>query len=118
MELTELIAAYLKGHGFHACCGFMPQSPDQCIAVYATGLRPRGDDEGSRFQIIVRSSPEADTALAEAAEISDTLDDFSGILTIDSPYFQRIMLETGIASLGADENGRVSYSINFRAWMC
>lgn len=118
MELTELIADFLRGSGFHACSGFLPQSPDRAVAVYATGLRPQGDDEGSRFQIITRSEPTSDTALADAMQIADMLDDFSGILTIDSPYFQRIMLESGAAALGADENGRVSYSLNFRAWMC
>lgn len=118
MELTELVAAYLKGNGIYACSGFMPQYPDMCAAVYATGVRLHGDDEGSRFQIVVRGNPEADTALAVAMSIADMLDEFNGILAIDSPFFQRIALESGVASIGADENGRVSYSINFRAWMC
>jgi len=118
MELTELVADFLRGSGFYACSGFLPQSPDRAAAVYATGLRPKGDDEGSRFQIIVRSDPTGDTALADAMQIADLLDDFSGILAIDSPYFQRITLENGATALGADENGRVSYSLNFRAWVC
>ena len=118
MELTELVARFLRGNGFYACSGFLPQSPDKAAAVFATGLRPRGDDEGSRFQIIVRSEPTGDTALADAMRIADMLDDFNGILAIDSPYFQRVTLETGVAALGADENGRTSYSLNFRAWIC
>ena len=50
--------------------------------------------------------------------IADMLDEFSGVLNIDSPYFARISMESGVAALGADENRRLMYSINFRAWTC
>lgn len=118
MELTEHIAVFLNGSGTPATSGMMPISPNRIATVYATGVRPRGDDEGSRFQVIVRSEPDSDTAIADAMRIADLLDDFSGITGIDSPYFARILLENGATALGADENGRLMYSLNFRAWIC
>ena len=118
MELIEHIAAFLIGNGIPAVSGLMPTDPDRIAVVYATGVRPHGDDEGSRFQVIVRSEPDADTAIADSMRIADLLDDFSGITGIDSPYFARILLEGGAAALGADENRRLLYSLNFRAWIC
>lgn len=118
MELTEHIAVFLNGNGIYAASGMLPTSPDRAAAVYATGVRPKGDDEGSRFQIIVRSEPETDTAVSDAMRIVELLDDFSGITGIDSPYFARIVLESGVTALGADENRRLLYSVNFRAWIC
>lgn len=118
MELTEHIAVFLNGSGIPATSGMMPISPNRIATVYATGVRPRGDDDGSRFQVIVRSEPDSDTAIADAMRIADLLDDFSGITGIDSPYFARILLEGGATALGADENQRLMYSMNFRAWIC
>lgn len=117
MELIDHVAVYISSL-LPATSGIMPPDPDRCATVYATGVRSRRDEEGSRFQIIVRSEKEMDTALADAMDIIDLLDDFSGILTINSPYISRIALESGAASLGADENRRTLYSINFRAWVC
>ena len=67
---------------------------------------------------MVRSEADRDTAMADALAIADLLDDFSGMTGIDSPYFARIVLESGVAALGADENRRALYSANFRAWIC
>lgn len=80
--------------------------------------RARRDEEGSRFQIIVRSEKGIDTALADAMQIMELLDDFSGITAIDSPYFGRIVAESGIAAMGEDSSRRLLYSLNFRAWYC
>lgn len=119
MELTEYIAEYLRGNGFPgATSGAMPSAPNRIATVYATGLKLRQDGDGSRFQIIVRGEPEIDTAIGDAMEIAEMLDGFSGILSIDSPYVQRIELESGAAALGMDENNRLSYGLNFRAWLC
>lgn len=119
MELTEHIAAYLRAHGFtSATSGVMPPEPDRIATVYATGVRARRDDEGSRFQIIVRSDKGADTALSDAMQIMDLLDGFSGITSVDSPYFGRILAESGAAAIGEDGNRRLMYSLNFRAWYC
>lgn len=118
MEMIEHIAAFIAANGIEATSGMMPTSPDRVATVYATGVRPRGDDDGSRFQVIVRSAVDMDTAIADAMMIADLLDDFSGITGIDSPYFARIQLESGATALGADENRRLLYSLNFRAWIC
>ena len=118
MELIDHIAEYLNGNGFTAVSGAMPIAPDRIAAVYATGVRPRGDDEGARFQVMVRSEADRDTAMADALAIADLLDDFSGMTGIDSPYFARIVLGSGVAALGADDNRRALYSANFRAWIC
>jgi hypothetical protein len=119
MELTEHIAAFLRANGFpDATSGAMPPEPDRAVTVYATGVRARRDEEGSRFQIIVRSEKGIDTALADAMQIMELLDDFSGITAIDSPYFGRIVAESGIAAMGEDSSRRLLYSLNFRVWYC
>lgn len=119
MELTEHIAAYLRSNGFtEATSGYMPQEPSRIATVYATGVCPRRSEDGSRFQVVVRSEPERDTAIGDAMQIIDLLDGFEGITSIDSPYYQRIVLESGATALGADENRRLLYSVNFRAFEC
>lgn len=118
MELIEHIAKYLNGNGIETTSGIMPAFPARIATVYATGVRPARDGDGSRFQVIVRSEADNDTALGDIMRIIDLLDDFSGITDLDSPYFARIQLESGAAALGADDNRRPSYSANFRAWVC
>ena len=118
MELIEHIAQYLNGNGIEATSGVMPAFPARIATVYATGIRPAKDGEGSRFQVIVRSEADSDTAIGDIMRIIDLLDDFSGITGLDSPYFARIQLESGATALGADENRRPMYSANFRAWIC
>lgn len=118
MELIEHIAQYLNGNGINCTSGLMPAAPARIATVYATGVRPARDGEGSRFQVIVRSEADSDTAIGDIMRIVDLLDDFSGITGLDSPYFARIQLESGAAALGADENRRPMYSANFRAWIC
>lgn len=119
MEMTEHIALYLRGYGFpQATSGEMPATPDRALTVYATGVRPRRDQDGSRFQILVRSEPGTDTALQDALYVADLLDDFEGMLTPDGPYFQRIELQSGAANLGLDANRRLTYSLNFIAYTC
>ena len=119
MELTEHIAQFLRDNDFTgATNGIMPMEPDRIVTVYATGLLKPRDPDGSRFQVIVRSERDNDTALGDALRIIDLLDEFEGLLTIDSPYILRMAAESGAANLGADGNGRLSYSINFRAWYC
>lgn len=119
MELTEHIANFLRTNGFAgATSGVMPHEPDRITAVFATGVKKRQDSEGSRFQIIVRSEPDNDTALSDAMRIEELLDDFSGITSIESPYFSRIVSESGVSKFDVDEKRRVLYSLNFRAWYC
>lgn len=119
MELTEHIAEYLRANGFEgATSGIMPHEPDRIATVYATGVRGRRDEDGSRFQIVVRGDPGNDTALGDAMRAIDLLEDFEGIMSTQSPYFLRIVLESGASDLGVDQNNRLSYSVNFRAWYC
>lgn len=119
MEITEHIAQYLRAIGFEtAASGTMPAEPDRTAAVYATGVRPPGSEDGSRFQIITRASPQSEDSLADAGRIAEALEDFTGILTPGSPWIQRIILESGITAIGADDNRRLLYSANYRAWYC
>lgn len=119
MELTEHIALYLRANGYgHATAAGMPHEPDRVQTVYGTGVRPRRDADGSRFQIICRSSRGVDDALTDAMDIAALLDDFEGITSVDSPYFTRIRLDSGASALGKDDCERYSYSMNFTAWQC
>ena len=119
MELTEHIALYLQGQGLPcAVSAQLPIEPDEAIAVIATGLRPAADSEGSRFQLLVRSRPGEDSALSLSSRVLELLVGFCGLLTPDSPLILRTQLEGGAARLDADSRGRVTYSMNFRAWHC
>lgn len=121
MNLTEHIAQYLRWNGFPtATSGIMAAEPDRTAAVYATGVKNPQDDDGSRFQIIVRSEKGVDTALDDIMTICDLLEGFSGIMSADAgaPYFLRIELDSGAANLGEDDNRRILYSANFNAWYC
>lgn len=118
-QFTEFVADYLMASGIGcATSGSMPPEPDRVTTVYATGLRNRQDDDGSRFQVICRSERNVDTALGDAMLVQDVLEDFSGLLAIDSPYVYRIITESGAANLGMDNNERLLYSVNFRAYFC
>lgn len=118
-DFTEFVAEYLHANGIETVtCGSMPAEPDRVATVYATGLRNRRDDDGSRFQVIVRSERDCDTAIGEAMLVLELLEDFSGLLTIDSPYVHRIEVDSGVGNIGKDGNNRLSYSVNFRAFYC
>lgn len=121
MNLTESIAEFLRGNGFaDATSGIMAAEPDRTAAVFATGVKNPHDEDGSRFQVLVRSEKGVDTALSDILDVCELLDGFSGILTADAdaPYIIRIDLDSGAANLGEDENRRIIYSANFRAWYC
>lgn len=121
MNLTETIAEYLRSNGFpSATSGVMAAKPDRTAAVFATGVKSKRDEDGSRFQIIARSEPGQDTALGDIMAICELLDDFSGIMSADedTPFFARIEIDSGAANLGEDDNKRILYSANFRAWYC
>lgn len=118
MELTEHIALYLRAHGLQAASGALPAQPDEACAVIATGLRPSADSQGSRFQILVRGQPGRDTALPLCSRIEEMLSGFCGLLTPESPLILRTRLESGAARLEMDKRGRITYSMNFRAWHC
>jgi len=119
MELTEHIALYLRGQGFPCVVNAqLPAGPDEAIAVIATGLRPAADSQGSRFQLLVRSRPGEDSALDASSRVMELLVGFCGLLTPTSPLILRTQLEGGAAKIDTDSRGRITYSMNFRAWHC
>jgi hypothetical protein len=109
---------FLEANGFPCVVSSaLPHLPDRALAVSASDLRPAGDTQGSRFQIVVRGQRNMDTALPDSMAVIELLHGFYGQLTPEAPHVQRITLESGAANLGEDDCGRSAYSMNFRAWI-
>lgn len=118
MEIVAYFAEYLAAYcGVpDVSTGIMPPDPDTFVTVYASDVRPKNDDDGSRIQVIVRGDSDSNNGIIIATRIAEMMDDFSGIFTVDSPYVIRVVLDNGVASLGTDERGRMLYSINFHVY--
>ena len=114
------MARYIQSAtGIPGSFGVLPQDPARCFAVFGSDVRRPGDTDGARIQVQIRG-PDAGSAIpaTDADTISGLLDDFSGLFHADGNYIVRVDLESGPASLGADNNNRQLYSINFRVWYC
>lgn len=125
--LTHDIASYLDGLGLgtysetedSTIFDRLPEAPDECIAII---LRPGRQSPGyenledSSVQILVRGVPET-SANAEwtAWEVYNNLHGQRHMTLVPGgEYILRVMCPQGNpVSLGADENGRVIYSLNF-----
>mgnify|MGYP001336640471 CR=1 FL=1 len=121
MNLSEQLARWLEPQ-FPASVvthGFMPETPDRCIAVYGADLRTLGDSDGARLQIRVRGDRTASMAADDAQVLANLLDDYhDGVWVPDAAYIIRVHVESGPAHIGADQNNRQEYTLNLRVWTC
>lgn len=117
-NLTEQIALFLQENDFNAFSGALPGTPDRAVAVVASDLRPDADAEGSRFQLIVRSERDSDSAVEDCCRLICLLLKCPLALSAEGGLILRSSLESGTAFLGLDENRRVRYSLNLRVWHC
>lgn len=118
MPLTEQIALFLTENGFPAFSAALPSLPDRAVAVLASDLRPEADAEGSRFELLVRSERDKDSALEDCCKLISLLLNCPLALSVGGSLILRAELENGGAFLGLDEHRRARYSLNFRVWHC
>lgn len=130
MPVDSDIVAYLNGNASLVSAtnlfeGVMPESPDACVAVAATGGElsedyASGDSlsaptvEYSRFQVMVRDAGHA-AARSKAVTLYALLANL-GPTTLSGRTYELVESIDGEPSLlGQDQNGRWEYVMNFRA---
>ena len=102
--------------------GDLPDTPDNCIALYQTGgqdsqhqLGASTDEvhETPTFQVRIRNTSYA-TANTEAESVKDILD---GLVnqTINTNEYKSIFMQGDINSLGRDDRNRINLTVNFIA---
>ena len=100
--------------------GDLPDTPDNCIVLYATGglgtlhnigVATNKAAEQQSIQIRVRNTDYA-TAVSEANEIKDILDGYNNTI-VNTDLYQSVFLDSDILSLGKDDRGRTNLTINF-----
>lgn len=126
MLLIKEIAEHLEFLGFGTLptdaasgsifWGTMPDSPDDCIAVYSSDSAYAGAENGARVQIMTRGRT-VSSAYAFSQAIVEALVDFDGFLGGDGAHV-RIDVENASAGLGTDSKKRELFSSNFRVYYC
>lgn len=129
MLLTKQVATFLSNHGIgrfeeggsggNIFINSMPSSPNEAIAIYATGgpmIDPRNEYAGRAIQVLIRTAandPRPGETRAQA--VIDVLKGFnSGYLAAGGNYIVDISAQQdGPNNIGTDENGRYEFSQNF-----
>ena len=122
MPVDKDIAEYLEdlGHGTVGTdifVGWMPDSPDNCIVVTATGGQPPEmcvELESPGFQVRVRNTSSS-AGWTAANNILDDLHDLTNT-TIESRMYHYIKAQQSVNRLGKDGQDRSLFSINFIAF--
>jgi len=102
--------------------GDLPDTPDNCIALYQTGGQDAQHQLGAgvdevhetpTFQVRIRNTSYA-TANTQAESVKDILD---GLVnqTINSNLYISIFMQGDINSLGRDDRNRINLTVNFVA---
>ena len=126
MLLIEQIADHLEFLGFGTLptnaasgsifWGTMPDTPDECVAVYSSDSAYAGAENGARIQIMTRAKTVA-RAYGLSQAIVEALVDFDGFLGGDGAHV-RIDVENASAGIGTDSKKRELFSSNFRVFYC
>ena len=111
--------AYSVGDGGNVFVDKMPSEPDRAVCVYATP----GPEADSRlpydpvtFQVVARSEADGVWAAAAWQEVYSALHALRNFALPGGTYLAFCLAtQSSPFRLGADENGRPSYSGNFRA---
>lgn len=129
MLLTRQVAVYLSNHGVgrfseggsdgNVFINSMPSSPNEAIAVYATGgppVDPRNEYVNRAIQVLIRTVPnDPRKGEATAQAVIDLLKGFNGgYLAAGGNYIIDIAAQQdGPNNIGQDDNGRYEFSQNF-----
>lgn len=122
MSLLADIKTLLTGVNSNIFLGDLPDTPDNCIALYQSGgqdsvhnLGASTDEthETPTFQVRIRNTVYA-TANTQAEQVKDILD---GLInqTINSNLYISIYIQGDVNSLGRDDRNRVNLTVNFVA---
>ena len=128
-EIVEALAARLASLGVGAwspdgvlplnttgiVCGIEPDKPDSIIVmnVYSVTTEPASGDDQYGVQAKIRDKDlESAADLAEAVILSL---DLLGNVSLGDVRLTKVRLSS-VASLGQDDKGRVSYTLNFYVW--
>lgn len=126
MNLLEQFARHLEFLGFGTLSdaetegdifwAWMPDSPDNAIAVFSSDSAYAGSPEGARIQVLVRNKT-AKGAYELSQEIAEELAEFDGYLAGDGAHVNVEVINAS-AGLGDDGKKRELYSSNFRVYYC
>lgn len=122
MSLLVDIKSLLTSVSSDIFLGDLPDTPDDCLALYQSGgqdavhLLGAGVDETHEtptFQVRIRNTSYA-TANTKAESVKDILD---GLVnqTINSNVYISIYMQGDINSLGRDDRNRINLTVNFIA---
>lgn len=99
--------------------GALPDAPARAVCVYASDLRPAGDDDGSRVQVILRSNGDSGWPAALSARVMALLDEARDVAFVpDGCYVNRVETERGFEFTGTAANGAQFYAARFRIYTC
>jgi len=123
MSLLVDIGSLLTGVNSNIYYGDRPDAPDNCLIIYQTGGQPSVHNmnaqaptlEKPTFQVEIRNTSYA-SAVTQAESIKNTLNGKTKT-TINSTLYEAIWLQGDIFSLGKDDRGRTSLTVNFVAWV-
>ena len=107
------------GAGGAVFWGYLPEAPARAVCVYAGELRPEGDADGTRVQIVVRSDADGAWPLKTALTIVRLLNDRRDVLFVpDGAYISRVETERGFEFAGMSDGNRQLYEGYFRVYDC
>ena len=122
-DIVEILEQSSTGLGYtfgtNMFIGVLPDTPDECIAVYDTGgssPAPNYDYYYPMVQVIVRGSSSGATAYKDTWDtieiVKQALHGLHGETWNGAVYIQ-IMAMSDILRLGPDDHGRPLFSLNF-----
>ena len=99
--------------------GWLPESPARAVCVCAAGLRPSGDADGTRVQVVIRSDGDSGWPLDTAVALTALLDEARDVAFVpEGHYVTRVTLERAFEFNGADDRGNQFHAAEFRVYNC
>lgn len=97
--------------------GWLPDAPVKAVCVLADGLRPAGDDAGSRVQVVIRTGADVGWALARAGEILALLDGARDMMLVPGgAVLLRAAVDQGFRFTGLAGNNTQFYAAYFSVY--
>ncbi len=129
MTILEQLARYLAaklglpfedvGAEASVFFGCLPDAPAKAVCVYASDLRPAGDDDGSRVQVVIRSDSDGGWPLDLAVRLMALLDEARDVCFVPGGhYVNRVETERGFEYGGSAQNDAQFYAASFRIYCC